>query len=337
MPGKRVLVRIGYDFELPLLGCICFGVIDRGTNLLQVRPVSGCNLCCPFCSVDEGPCSKTRVARYEVALDYLLDFVRSVARFKGERLELHIDGCGEPTLYPKLVELIQGLSEIEGVSVISMQTNGTLLTEEKIKELSDAGLSRMNLSINAFDEQLAKMLAGTEKYELSKVLDVAKAVAESKTDLLIAPVWLKSVNDDEIQKLVEFARSVGAGRRCPPLGIQKYEAHKLGRKMSSVSLVSWKKFYEWLRNLEMKLGTKLVLSPQDFGIEPRRIIPTAFRRFETVQAEVVAQGWLRNEKLAVARERTITLINAEKIPLGSVVKVRIIETKHNLYLGRVVG
>ena len=337
MPGRRVLVRVGDDCELPLLGCICFGVIDRGTNLLQVRPVSGCNLCCPFCSVDEGPCSRTRVARYEVALDYLLDFVRSVARFKGERLEMHIDGCGEPTLYPRLVELVQGLSEVEGVSVISMQTNGTLLTEEKIKELSDAGLSRINLSINALDEQLAKILAGTEKYELSRVLDVARAVVESKTDLLIAPVWLKGVNDAEIPKLVEFARDVGAGRRYPPLGIQKYEAHKLGRKMPGVPQVSWRKFYGWLRSLEAELNTKLVLSPQDFGIEPRRIIPTAFRRFETVRAEVVAQGWLRNEKLAVARERTITLINAEKIPLGSVVKVRIIETKHNLYLGRVVS
>ena len=100
----RTIVRIPDDAELPLIGCICFGLIDRGTNLIQVRPISGCNLNCIFCSVDEGPNSKTRVTSYVVDLDYLMEWFIEIAKFKGNKhIEAHIDGTGEPTLYPQLV------------------------------------------------------------------------------------------------------------------------------------------------------------------------------------------------------------------------------------------
>ena len=48
-------VRITADSDIPLVGSLYFGIIDRGTSLLQVRPSCGCNLNCPFCSVDAGP------------------------------------------------------------------------------------------------------------------------------------------------------------------------------------------------------------------------------------------------------------------------------------------
>ena len=37
---------------IPLIGHTAFGLIDRGTNIIQVRGLSGCNINCPFCSVD---------------------------------------------------------------------------------------------------------------------------------------------------------------------------------------------------------------------------------------------------------------------------------------------
>ena len=40
---------------MPLVGHVAFGIIDRGTNLLQIRPTSLCPLSCIFCSVDAGP------------------------------------------------------------------------------------------------------------------------------------------------------------------------------------------------------------------------------------------------------------------------------------------
>ena len=86
------LFKITRESGIPLLGGLYFGIIDRGTNLLQVRASSGCNLNCPFCSVDAGPNTKTRVTIYDVELDYLLDWVKEVIKFKNrEDIEIHLD------------------------------------------------------------------------------------------------------------------------------------------------------------------------------------------------------------------------------------------------------
>ena len=95
-------VRITAESGIPLVGSLYFGIIDRGTSLLQVRPSCGCNLNCPFCSVDAGPCSKTRATSYEVDLEYLLSAVEEIAPFKGAGVECHIDSPGEPLMYSRL-------------------------------------------------------------------------------------------------------------------------------------------------------------------------------------------------------------------------------------------
>ena len=108
---RRKVLYIHEGMGVPLLGYNGFGLIDRGTNLIQVRGSTGCNLSCIFCSVDEGPYSRTRLLDYVVDVDYLLKWFDEVARFKGKGLEAHLDGQGEPLLYPFIVELVQGLRE----------------------------------------------------------------------------------------------------------------------------------------------------------------------------------------------------------------------------------
>ena len=324
---------MGTDVELPLVGAIAFGIIDRGTNVLQVRPTSLCPLSCPFCSTDAGPSSRHRAAEYEVALDLMLDWVEQVVRFKGSRgIEAHIDTVGEPATYPRLVELVQGLSDISGIEVISMQTNGVLLDEQLIGELEDAGLDRINLSIHALRPELAKEMAGTEGYDLEHVLSVAEAIAESRIDLLIAPVWVPGVNDSELEPLIKFALRIGAGKKWPPLGIQKYLAHKRGRRPPGVRPMSWRAFYRALRELEAKYGVKLVLSPEDFGMRKAPLLPAPFSVGEVVKVRVLAPGWLRGEVTGEARGRAITLVGAWGLEPGMEVLARVIRVKHTIYL-----
>ncbi|MEM2630037.1 MAG: radical SAM protein, partial [Candidatus Bathyarchaeia archaeon] len=176
----RKLIRIPEDVELPLIGCIAFGLIDRGTNLIQVRPVSGCNLNCIYCSVDEGPKSKTRVSSFIIDPNYLIEWFKALVNFKQiKNIEAHIDGAGEPTLHPKFREVVAKIAEIKNVNVISLQTNGTLLKEKWINELSEIGLSRINLSINALDDELAKKISGIEGYNVKNIIKLAEAIAQS--------------------------------------------------------------------------------------------------------------------------------------------------------------
>jgi len=335
--GEKELVKVGEDVDLPLTGALPFGIIDRGTSLLQVRPVSGCNLSCPFCSVDEGPEGK-KAARYEVSLDYMVEYARAMAERKdSEELEMHIDGCGEPMFYPELTGLVRNLSRIEDVDVISMQTNGTLLDEEKIKELEIAGLDRINLTLNSLNKDLAQRLAGTEDYNLDEVMGSAEDVAKSSIDLLIAPVWIKDVNCDQIEEIIEYAKEIGAGERWPAVGIQKYREHRNGRKVEDAEEISEEEFSGKLREWENEYDIKLDLGPEDFGIEKTGFaLPLVFERGERLSAKVMAQGWNPGQKLAVANHRTVTLMNGSSASIGQDVKLEILKNKHNLYIAKIL-
>ncbi|MCG2909992.1 MAG: hypothetical protein L7G92_05405 [Stygiolobus sp.] len=84
---------------IPLIGHIAFGIIDRGTNMLQVRPFSNCPMSCIFCSVDAGPNTKTRVTEYIVDSDHLINWVNEVVNIKTHEVPILIDGVGEPLLH----------------------------------------------------------------------------------------------------------------------------------------------------------------------------------------------------------------------------------------------
>ncbi len=323
---------------LPLLGCIAFGLIDRGTNVIQVRPITTCPLSCIFCSTDAGPRSKHRRTEYIVPLEYLIEWFKQIVAFKGEHgIEAHIDTVGDPITYPRIADLVSSLSQIKGVEVISMQTHGSILTEKLLDELSDAGLTRINFSIDALDPNLAKELSGTRWYNPERIIDLMRyIVSNTKIDLLIAPIWIPSLNDSEMPKIIRLAKELGAGRKYPALGIQKYLIHKRGRKVRGVKPISWRKFYDQLRRWEIRFGVKLVLSPADFGMHKRSKLPIPYRRFEVIRVKVVGPGWLKGEALAVTEkhDRNITLVNAENLPVGIKLKARIISNKDNIFVAK---
>jgi hypothetical protein len=329
-------VKITKKSEIPLLGSVYFGIIDRGTSLLQVRPSCGCNLNCPFCSVDAGPESTTRTTSYEVEMEYLTEAVKEIAAFKGNGVECHIDSPGEPVMYKQLPELIAALKKIDEVSVISLQTNGTLLDTAKIAALESAGLDRINLSLHALDPAIAKMLAGVEWFDIDTLIKTAKDVARSKIDLLIAPVYVPGINDEEIPKLIRFAQEIGAGKRFPPLGIQKFERYKYGRSPKGIKVQSWWQFFNRsIRPWEKESGIKLQLdSVRDFGMVRRPFIPLVFSKGEKVTVEIRAPGWIRGEMLGVARNRVVSIFNCDK--KAGQVRVKIVSNKHNIYTGVVV-
>lgn len=325
---RRKLVFITEEMNVPLLGHSAFGIIDRGTNLIQVRNLTGCNLNCIFCSVDEGKASTTRRTDYIVDPDYMVREIEKVSGLKGEGIEVHLDGQGEPSLYPYLEELLKEVEKIEGAERITMQTNGLPLDAERISDLEEY-LTQINLSINSLDEDTARRLHGTGDYSVGDVVETAEEIADSKIDLLVAPVWVPHYNDDEIPRIIEFALSIGAGGECPPLGIQKYELYRYGRTLDKT--MSFKDFYTRLQGYEDEYGVKLVLEPGDFDIEPRESVQNPFRRGEVAQGEVVADGRLFNEKLVVSRGRSVAFVGEGEV--GEMVEFEVVRAKDGIIVG----
>jgi uncharacterized Fe-S cluster-containing radical SAM superfamily enzyme len=328
----KKLVKIPQDADLPLIGLIQVGIVDRGTNLLQLRPSTTCNLNCIFCSTDSGNFSKYRVCDYVVDLNYFLDGLKEVLKFKGEKLHAYIDTVGEPLSYPKFLDLVSSLVEMKEFETVAFETNGTLLTEEIVNELEEIGVSRINLSIHALDENLAKKLVGIDSYEIARIVEMIKYIAKTKIELTLTPVWIPGLNDQEIPKIIELSNLL-KNKRFPKIGIQKYEAHKFGRKPKGIRPISWWKFYRKLEEWEKQFKTKLRIFPQDFGIEKRKSLPKVFRVGEKVKVEIKAPGWIKNEMIGVAKGRCITVVNC-KASIGKILKVKILENKNNLYIAR---
>ena len=334
--NNKTTIYIHQSSGIPLIGTNYFGLIDRGTNIIEVKPITSCNISCIFCSVDEGPKSRRKVD-FVVEKDYLVDEFRKIVEFKARQfsninIDAHINAQGEPTLYADMVELVKGIMSIKGVKRSSIDTNGTLLTKQLVDELADAGLTRINLSLNALDPEKAQKLAG-HPYNLNKVLEIARYIP-TKMDLIIAPVWMAGYNDDELVKLAKFAKEIGAGKNCPPIGIQNMLNYRFGR--NPVKSVEMEEFYKKMRELEQKNVVKLIFDKVAFMVEELPEMTKPFKKGQIVNAEIVLPGRIGNEKLAVAEDRLISVPNCDKNE-GERVKLRIKRTKHNIFLGELLN
>ncbi len=329
--NNKTTIYIHQSSGIPLIGTNYFGLIDRGTNIIEVKPITSCNISCIFCSVDEGPHSR-RKTDFVVEKDYLVNELRKIVEFKASNdIDAHINAQGEPTLYADMTELVRGIMSIKGVKRSSIDTNGTLLSKQLVDELAEAGLTRINLSLNALDPEKAQKLAG-HPYNLNKVLDIARYIP-TKMDLIIAPVWVPGFNDDEMPKLAKFAEEVGAGKNCPPIGIQNMLNYRFGR--NPVDTVPMEAFYTKMKELEDKHNVKLIFDKSAFNVEELPELPKPFKKGQIVEAEIVLPGRIGNEMLAVSKERLISVPNCHK-GVGQKVKLRIKRTKHNIFLGELL-
>jgi hypothetical protein len=306
--------RAFYIRQPPILGSLRFGLLDRDTNLIEVRPITGCNLNCIYCSIDEG--IESEKIDYVADKDLLVSEFRALVKNKKD-VEAHIGPQGEPLMYSKLTELIADLSKIPNVKTISMDTNGVMLTKEMVDRLKEAGLTRINLSLNSLDPELAKKIAGCS-YNVKRVIETAEYIAK-KMDLLIAPVYVPGINDSEIPKLIELAKKLNA-----KIGIQNFLEYKGGR--NPVKQKPWEEFYEMLKTLEKEHNAKLILSAEDFGINEQKTLEKPLRKDDVVRADVIYSEY------AAAKGRLIKIKPAGRPK----VKVKITRDKHNIYFGSVI-
>ena len=322
--GKKT-VYLFRGCGIPLIGNGSFGIVDRGSNLIEIKPICGCNLDCIYCSVDE----KKRSVDFLIDDEYLVEELKKVLSIKKSKdIEIHIGCNGEPLLYAKLIPLVKSISEINGVTRISMDTNGTLLTENKIDELIDAGMTRFNLSLNAIDDSLAKKIAGGG-FSVNHAKKIAKYIISKKANLTIAPVWMQGVNDEEMEKIILFGKEIGA-----TLGIQNFLSYQFGK--NPVKEYSMEEFYAKLSSFEKKYDVHLILKASDFGIHSDNTLSKPFDKDDIVKSVIVSYGRLPNEMIAVSKDRCISIYDTNK-KIGSQVKIKITKSKHNIFSGLIVG
>jgi cyclic pyranopterin phosphate synthase len=114
---------------------------------------------------------------------------------------------GEPLLRAGLEDLIGRLARIDGLRELCLTTNGSLLAD-KVHVLKEAGLKRVNVSIDTLDpEKFARI---RRRGDLDKVLDGLFAAQEAGLGpIKVNTVVERGVNEEDIVPLVEFAREHG--------------------------------------------------------------------------------------------------------------------------------
>lgn len=326
--GKSVLY-FDEASGVPLIGAVDFGVVDRGTNILEVKPLTGCNLNCIYCSVDEGVNNKD--SDILVDDDYLVSVCADLAKIKKRPVEFNIGPHAEPMLYPFINELISGLKNIPNCEVISMNTNGTLLTKETIDELKKAGLTRLNLSLNTLDEDIANKLS-RKPFSVKKTLEMVDYANSVGLYVQIAPLIVPGFNDSlerDIEPLVKLSKNLSSP--FPTIGIQKFLCNKGGR--NPVDEIPYDEFFKLLIPLEEKYD--LVLTPKKdynpYNIFEDVSLEKTMHKNQLLKVKIVSPGRTKNEKFCVANDRVIRVKGLLK--QEGKVTIKIVRDKHNIYLG----
>lgn len=320
----KKIVYIHKNSGIPFVGTRYIGIHDRGTTFLEIKPNTGCTMGCTFCSVDEGIGSK-KSADFFVEREYLVEEIKKMLDFKkNPDIHIYINPHGEPLLYPELAELIRDLKRIKWVKKITIITTGALLTKKKIDDLADAGLDELNISFHAMNDGIAKKLMGNPAYDVKYILDMILYTAK-KMDVIIVPVLVPTINEREMEKIIAFAEKNHAKVR-----IQKFCYNKLGR--NPVKENTWNEFFEYIEQLEKKTGVKVREDIEAYPLEKTKEYPIPFKRKEVVTAEIKNVGRYSHERLAVCRNRAISI---PRCPVNSgKIKIRITHSAHNVIIGK---
>ncbi|WQY48841.1 GTP 3',8-cyclase MoaA [Helicobacter pylori] len=172
---------------------------NRVIDYIRVSVTKQCNFRCQYCM----PTTPLNFFDNEelLPLDNVLEFLK-IAIDEGVK-KIRITG-GEPLLRKGLDEFIAKLHAYNNEVALVLSTNGFLL-KKMAKDLKNAGLSRVNVSLDSLKSD--RVLKISQKDALKNTLEGIEESLKVGLKLKLNTVVMKSVNDDEILELLEYAKN----------------------------------------------------------------------------------------------------------------------------------
>ncbi len=174
----------------------------RRHSNLRVSVTDRCNIRCFYCMPLENVQFKPRSEL--LTFEEIERFVRVMARMGVNKVRLT---GGEPLVRHGMPELIRRLSALPGLDDLAMTTNGLLLADQA-QALKDAGLLRLNISLDALTSEAFEQI--TRRTGFERVLEgifAARRVGFEK--IKINAVAVRGVTEEHVTPFGRFAREHG--------------------------------------------------------------------------------------------------------------------------------
>jgi GTP 3',8-cyclase len=176
---------------------------QRAITYLRVSVTDRCDFRCVYCMAED----MTFLPKRDLLSLEELDRLCSAFISRGVR-KLRLTG-GEPLVRRDLMTLIRGLSrhlDTGALEELTLTTNGSQLARYAA-ELADAGVRRINVSVDTLDPQLFRTI--TRRGDLGRVLDGISAARAAGIHVKINAVALKDQNEDELADMMVWAHGHG--------------------------------------------------------------------------------------------------------------------------------
>lgn len=178
--------------------------LNRPLLDLRLSLIDICNFRCTYCMPAEYD-YKFLKDRDRMTHEEIIRLVKIFTKLGAERVRLT---GGEPLLRPDLPAIVKEITDGISLKDLALTTNAQLL-EKHARDLKDAGLRRVTVSLDALDPQIFLEMSGRRGSLNSVVKGIDKALEVGLTPLKLNCVLEKGVNDSQILPLARFAYERG--------------------------------------------------------------------------------------------------------------------------------
>jgi GTP 3',8-cyclase len=180
--------------------------LDRPLKDLRISVTDQCNFRCVYCMPAEifGPDFRFLQQNELLTVDEMTVIAECFAHLGVEKIR--ITG-GEPLLRKDLPTFIERLTKIDGIKDIALTTNGVHLVKWA-ESLKQAGLQRVNVSLDAIDDDVFKKMNGVG-VGVAPILKGIEAAKKAGLKVKVNMVVKKGLNDSQIVPMARYFKQEG--------------------------------------------------------------------------------------------------------------------------------
>lgn len=168
----------------------------RNIHYLRFSITPNCDLHCRYCK------SKDRFQKDSLSADDIFKITRAASGLGIDKVRLT---GGEPLLRADIIEIVSKIRTLDAIKEICITTNGQRLFD-LAKDLKEAGVDRLNISLDTLDPSRYKKLTGGDLERVLKGIERARTYFNT---IKLNVVYLKGITDKEVAGLITFCKDRG--------------------------------------------------------------------------------------------------------------------------------